>query len=98
MRRLLIVAAAARFRKRRLRNSPRIRQALTAQAIARVQRIDPQLGSVIALDPTAMEQARRIDASDARGPVAGQLHPRKDNIEAAGPCRPRQAASHSQTM
>jgi amidase len=60
-------------------------QSATAQAIARVQRIDPRLGSVIALDPTAMDQARRVDASGDRGPLAGQPVLIKDNIEAAGP-------------
>src|SRR6478752_8842178 len=57
----------------------------TAQAIERVQRIDPQLGSVLALDPTAIEQARRVDASGIQGPLAGQPVLIKDNIEAAGP-------------
>ena len=60
-------------------------QAATAAAIARVQRIDPQLHSVIALDPTAMAQAQRVDAGGQRGPLAGQPVLLKDNIEAAGP-------------
>lgn len=60
-------------------------QAATAAAIERVQRIDPQLHSVIALDPTAMAQAQRVDASGTRGPLAGQPVLLKDNIEAAGP-------------
>jgi amidase len=57
----------------------------TANALARVQRIDPQLGSVIALDPTAMAQAQRIDAMRLSGPLAGQPVLIKDNIETAGP-------------
>jgi amidase len=60
-------------------------QVATAQAIERVQRIDPQLGAVLALDPTAMDQARRADASGFKGPLAGQPVLIKDNIEAAGP-------------
>jgi len=60
-------------------------QEATAHAIARVHRIDPQLGSVIALDPTAMEQARRLDASASRGPLFGEPVLIKDNIEVAGP-------------
>ena len=60
-------------------------QTATAQAIARVHRIDPQLGSVIALDPTAIDQARRIDATGARELLAGQPVLIKDNIEVAGP-------------
>ena len=57
----------------------------TAAAIARIRQIDPQLHSVMALDPTALDQARRVDASGARGGIAGQPVLIKDNIEAAGP-------------
>ena len=60
-------------------------QAATAAAIARIQRIDPRLHSVIALDPTAMAQAQRVDAGGLRGPLAGEPVLLKDNIEAAGP-------------
>jgi amidase len=60
-------------------------QQAVAAAIARVQQIDPQIGSVLALDPTAMDQARRVDASGLRGPLAGQPVLIKDNIETAGP-------------
>jgi amidase len=84
MRKLLIVAAVTAVPQPALAQQ-RNAEAATAQAIARVQRIDPQLNSVIALDPTAMEQARRIDASGARGPLAGQPILIKDNIESAGP-------------
>lgn len=85
MRGLVIVAAVAAIPQAASAQQPGPAQAATAQAIARVQRVDPQLGSVLALDPTAMEQARRIDASGARGPLAGQPILIKDNIEAAGP-------------
>ena len=54
-------------------------------ALVRISRIDPQLHSVIAIDPTAIEQARRVDASGLSGPLAGQPVLIKDNIEAAGP-------------
>src|SRR5215217_1255647 len=85
MRKLLIVAAVAALPQTvGAQQPPGPAQSATAQAIARVQRIDPQLGSVIALDPTAMEQARRIDASGTRGPLIGQPVLLKDNIEAAG--------------
>ncbi|HEU5286341.1 MAG TPA: amidase [Sphingomicrobium sp.] len=60
-------------------------EAATAAAIERIARIDPQLGSVLALDPTAIAQARRIDAQGLRGPLAGVPVLVKDNIEVAGP-------------
>src|SRR4029453_6551775 len=54
-------------------------------SLGRIARIDPQLRSVIAVDPSAMDQARRVDASGSRGPLAGQPVLIKDNIEVAGP-------------
>jgi len=60
-------------------------QQRTANAIARIQAIDPQLHSVLALDPTAMEQAQRIDTAGRSGGIAGEPILLKDNIEAAGP-------------
>ncbi|MEO5612203.1 MAG: amidase [Sphingomicrobium sp.] len=60
-------------------------EAATMAAIARIQQIDPQLGSVLAIDPTALDQARHIDAQGSRGPLAGIPILIKDNIEAAGP-------------
>ena len=54
-------------------------------ALGRIARIDPKLHSVIAVDPTAIDQARLIDSSGLRGPLAGQPVLIKDNIEAAGP-------------
>ena len=53
-------------------------------ALELIARIDPQLHSVIAVDPTAIDQARRIDAGNFRGPLAGQPVLIKDNIEIAG--------------
>jgi amidase len=60
-------------------------QQATAAAIARIQQVDPQIGSVLALDPTAMDQARAVDSGNFRGPLAGQPVLLKDNIESAGP-------------
>jgi len=54
-------------------------------ALARVAQVDPQLHAVLAIDPTAIEQARRVDASNLRGPLAGQPVLIKDNIESIGP-------------
>jgi amidase len=54
-------------------------------ALHRIAAIDAQLHSVLAVDPTAMDQARKVDSnSSLRGPLAGQPVLIKDNIEAAG--------------
>jgi amidase len=60
-------------------------EAATKAAIAQVQAIDPQVHAVIALDPTALDQARAIDRSrKARGLLYGYAILLKDNIEADG--------------
>ena len=56
----------------------------TLAAIEGIRKLDPQLNSVIAIDPTAVEQARRVDARPVRGPLAGRPVLIKDNIEVAG--------------
>jgi amidase len=58
---------------------------MTREALGRIQRIDPSLHSVIAVDPTAIDQARRIDLAGQKGPLAGEPVLIKDNIEVAGP-------------
>jgi len=61
-------------------------EAATSAAIARVQAIDPKIHAVIALDPTAFDQARAIDRrSGARGLLYGYAILIKDNIETDGP-------------
>ena len=58
----------------------------TAAAIERVRKVDPQIHAVLALDPTAMAQARVLDRSRrARGPLFGMPVLIKDNIETDGP-------------
>ena len=58
----------------------------TKNALARVQAIDPQIHAVIALDPSALDQARAIDQhGGTRGPLYGYAILLKDNIEADGP-------------
>ncbi|MBW0006735.1 MAG: amidase [Sphingomonas sp.] len=64
---------------------PRPAESNVRGALERIARIDPQIGSVIAVDPTAIDQARRVDAGNLRGPLAGQPVLIKDNIESAGP-------------
>src|SRR4029079_12221407 len=58
---------------------------MTREALAAIQRLNPALHAVIAVDPTAIEQARRIDSAGRHGPLAGEPVLLKDNIEAAGP-------------
>lgn len=53
-------------------------------AIASIRQRDSQLRSVIGIDPTAAEQARRVDALGRRGPMGQRLVLVKDNIEVAG--------------
>jgi amidase len=77
---LLILASAADAQ------SATSSEAIVQNSLARVQRLDSHLHSVIALDPAAMGQARAFDASGkAVGLVAGQPVLIKDNIETAGP-------------
>jgi amidase len=54
-------------------------------ALERIARINPALHSVIAIDPTAIDQARRVDAGRFSGPLARQPVLIKDNIETTGP-------------
>ena len=60
-------------------------QANTAAALTRIQQVNREVRAVLAVDPTAMEQARRIDVQGFVGPLAGKPVLIKDNIEAAGP-------------
>ena len=53
-------------------------------ALDRIAKVNPQLHAVIAVDPTAMQQAQAVDSGSLRGPLAGQPVLIKDNIESAG--------------
>jgi len=57
--------------------------------IERIDRAGPNLNSIIALNPNALEQARALDAERAAGRVRGPLHGipilLKDNIESSDP-------------
>ena len=66
----------------------------TANAIERIRALDGQVGAVIALDPSAIDQARAIEARGGAGSsgsggswglLGGQPVLIKDNIEVAGP-------------
>jgi amidase len=60
-------------------------EANTMLAIERIRTRDAQLRSVIAIDPTALDQARRLDGAGLPGALIGQPVLIKDNIETAGP-------------
>jgi amidase len=86
MRRVIVTAGLALAGSSgALAQAPLPAEANVRAALERIARIDPQLHSVIAVDPTAIDQARRVDAGKLRGPLAGQPVLIKDNIESAGP-------------
>jgi amidase len=61
-------------------------EAQARDAIARIAELNPRLNAVIAVDPTAIDQARTLDRiRRARGPLFGMPILIKDNIETAGP-------------
>src|SRR5215203_5126519 len=60
-------------------------EALAQDAMWRIERTDGQLHSVLAMDPTLFDQARRVDARAMAGQLAGKPILIKDNIEVAGP-------------
>ncbi|HEY5711534.1 MAG TPA: amidase [Allosphingosinicella sp.] len=58
----------------------------TRAALARIAELNPRVNAVIAVDPTAMDQARALDRMRrARGPLFGMPILIKDNIETLGP-------------
>ncbi len=60
-------------------------EAETAAAIARIEKINPLLNAVIAVDPDALAHARALDRNRAsRGPLFGLPILIKDNIEMQG--------------
>ena len=85
MRQLLVTSAIILAASSPALAQPRPAEANVRGTLERIARIDPHLHSVIAVDPTAIDQARRIDASNLRGPLAGQPVLIKDNIESIGP-------------
>ncbi|MEE4639624.1 MAG: amidase [Wenzhouxiangella sp.] len=60
-------------------------EALTTHFLGRIETLDADLASVLAIDPTALDQARALDALLAGGSEPGALHGipilLKDNIE-----------------
>jgi amidase len=61
-------------------------EAATRAALARADRIEPQVNSLVARNPDALAEARALDRQrGARGPLFGLPVVVKDNIETAGP-------------
>ena len=61
-------------------------EARTRASVARIAALNPRLRAVIAVEPTALDQARRLDAQErGRGPLFGMPILIKDNIETLGP-------------
>ena len=61
-------------------------EARTRAALQRIERLNPRINAVIAVDPTALDQARALDRTrGAHGPLFGMPILIKDNIETAGP-------------
>ncbi len=61
-------------------------EANTREAIRRIGELNPRIRAVIAVDPTALDQARALDRiRRAPGPLQGVPVLIKDNIETAGP-------------
>src|SRR5689334_10037128 len=85
MRKLILAVTVALTASSALAQQPRPAESNVRAALERIAAVDRELHSVIAVDPTAIDQARRVDASSLRGPLAGQPILIKDNIEAAGP-------------
>ncbi|MCM8558186.1 amidase family protein [Sphingomicrobium sediminis] len=59
-------------------------EAMVREAISAIEARDGDLNAVIALDPTAIEQARALDDRSSSSPIAGMPVLIKDNIESAG--------------
>ena len=63
-----------------------VAEANTAAALTRIKTLNPKLNAVIAVDPTALDQARALDRQKkARGPLYGLPILVKDNVDMAGP-------------
>jgi amidase len=59
--------------------------AKTQASLGRIAALNPRLGAVIATDPTALAQARQVDARGGATLLGGMPILIKDNIEVAGP-------------
>jgi amidase len=83
-----------------LQNGEVTSEELVRAYLARIEQIDwagPELQSVLAINPSALEDARALDAKRAAGDIAGPLHGvpilLKDNIESRDPGLPTTAGA-----
>jgi amidase len=66
--------------------APDSAEARTREALQRIEALNPRVNAVIAVDPTALDQARGLDRiRRTHGPLFGMPILIKDNIETAGP-------------
>lgn len=74
---------------RRMETGEATSESLVTAFLRRIEAGDAELRAVLAVNPTALDEARARDEERARGVVRGTLHGvpvlLKDNIEAAGP-------------
>lgn len=81
-----MLALTLAFAAAALPSTPASAEQRTLAAIARIERLNPRLHAVIAVDPTAPDQARALASQPGpRGPLFGEPILIKDNIETAGP-------------
>jgi amidase len=64
----------------------------TGAALRKIRELNPRINAVLAIDPTALDQARALDRGGRHGALFGMPILIKDNIESAGPL-PTTAAS-----
>ncbi|HEX4736657.1 MAG TPA: amidase [Allosphingosinicella sp.] len=57
----------------------------TGAALRKIRELNPRVNAVIAIDPTALDQARELDRKGRHGPLFGMPILIKDNIESIGP-------------
>jgi amidase len=83
---LLLGASASAAQQQRPAPEARTAEAQTREALQRIRALNPQVNAVLAVDPTALDQARALDRQRrVRGPLFGMPILIKDNIEALGP-------------
>jgi amidase len=81
-----LLATAAAAQRAPEFSSSETAAANTKAALKRIKALNPRINAVIAVDPTAIAQARSLDRNRrARGPLFGMPILIKDNIETLGP-------------